>query len=77
MNAQLLSAPVPHGPALAAPTGLVALLDRGLTLLARRRAAWRDHGRLLTMTEHELSDIGLTRDDVLRAKPAPLRLFAR
>lgn len=46
-------------------------------VIARRRAAQRDYERLMTMSDHQLRDIGVTRDDIRRAMAEPLRLFDR
>lgn len=57
------------------PTADASVLRRALAHWARYRRAQRDYARLLDMTPNQLADMGLTRDDVVRAKSEPLRLF--
>ena len=65
-------------PTLPPRRGAVQLLAAAVIHLVRKMAMHsarqRQYERLLTMPDHLLRDIGLTRDDVLRAKAKPLKM---
>lgn len=61
----------------AAPAGAFELLRRLIVNVAKHYAAQRDYDHLLTLSQHQLNDIGQTRGDVLRMKATSPRLLDR